>query len=115
MSKNEHKGQSSTTRGPLDRFEPGGDLGPIEDRNAYEQRLRSLPPDQRERAQENTRLADLCHYFSEQKMDVPPEVLEQVGRLPKLAISERIRALKNMNRELMEYLNDVGQDPGIRQ
>jgi hypothetical protein len=115
MSKNEHKGQSNTTGGPLDKFEPGGDLGPIEDRNAYEQRLRSLPPDQRELAQENTRLADLCHCFSVQKMDVPPEVLEQVGRLPKLAISERIRALKNMNRELMEYLNDVGQDPGIRQ
>jgi hypothetical protein len=115
MSKEEKKGQSSKAGGPLDRFEPSGDLGPIEDRNEYEQRLRSLPPDQRELAQENTRLADLCRYFSEQNMDVPPEVLEQVGRLSKLAISERIRALKNINRELMEYLNDVGQDPGIRQ
>ena len=115
MSEDEKKGRSSKAGGPLDKFEPGGELGPIEDRNAYEQRLRSLPPDQRELAQENTRLADLCHYFSEQKMDVPPEVLEQVGRLSKLAISERIRALKNINRELMEYLNDVGQDPGIRQ
>jgi hypothetical protein len=115
MSKEEKMGQSSKAGGPLDRFEPGGDLGPIEDRNEYEQRLRALPPDQQELAQENTRLADLCRYFSEQKMDVPPEVLEQVGRLSKLAISERIRALKNINRELMEYLNDVGQDPGIRQ
>ena len=115
MSQEKKKGPTSKAGGPLDRFEPGGDLGPIEDRNEYEQRLRSLPPDQQELAQENTRLADLCHYFSEQKMDFPPEVLEQVGRLPKLAISERIRALKNINRELMEYLNDVGQDPGIRQ
>jgi len=48
-------------------------------------------------------------------MDIPPEVLEQVGRLSTLAIVERIRALKDINRALMEYLNDVGQDPGIRQ
>ena len=47
--------------------------------------------------------------------DIPPEVLEQVGRLSTLAIVERIRALKDINRALMEYLNDVGQDPGIRQ
>jgi hypothetical protein len=115
MSKEEKKGQPNTTRGPLDRFEPGGDLGPVEDRNQYEQRFNSLPPDQRELAQENIRLADLCQYFSQEKMDVPPEVLEQVGRLSTLAIVERIRALKDINRALMEYLNDVGQDPGIRQ
>ena len=115
MFKDEKKKRSSKVGGALDRFEPGGDSGPIEDRNEYEQRLNSLPPEQRELAQENTRFADLCHYFSEQKMDVPPNVLAQVGRLSKLTISERIRALKNINRELMEYLNDVGKDPGIRQ
>ncbi len=115
MSKEGKKDQPSTTRGPLDKFEPGGELGPIEDRNEYEQRLNSLPPDERELAQENTRFAGLCQYFSQQKMDVPPEVLEQVGRLSKRPISERVRSLKNINRELMEYLNDVGQDPGIRQ
>ena len=115
MSKEGKKDQPSTTRGPLDKFEPGGELEPIEDRNEYEHRLNSLPPEQRELAQENVRLADLCQYFSQEKMDIPPEVLEQVGRLSKRAISERVRSLKNINRELMEYLNDVGQDPGIRQ
>jgi hypothetical protein len=115
MSKKEKRGQSSTTRGPLDRFEPGGELGPIEDRNEYEQRLNSLPPDQKELAQENTRFADLCQYLSQQKMDVPPQILEQVGRLCTLAMVERIRALKDINRALMEYLNDVGQNPGLRQ
>jgi hypothetical protein len=115
MSKEEKKDQSSTTRGPLDKFEPGGELGPIEDRNEYEQRLNSLPLDQRELAQENTRFADLCHYFSKQNIDVPPAAVEQIGRLSKLTISERIRALKNINRELMEYINDVDQGPGIRQ
>ena len=115
MSKEEKKDQPNTTRGPLDKFEPGGQLGPIEDRNEYEQRLVSLPLEQRELAQENTRLADLCHYFSEQKMDIPPEILDQIGRLSKLTISERIRALKNINRQLMENVNDVNQGPGIRQ
>src|SRR5947208_15370665 len=113
MSKEEKKDQMNATRGALDKFEPGGELGPIEDRNEYEQRLNSLPLDQRELAQENTRLADLCHYFSEQKMDIPPELLEQIGRLSKLTISERIRSLKNINRQLMEYVNDVDQGPGI--
>ena len=115
MSKDEKRAQSSKPAAPLDKFEPGGELGPIEDRNEYEQLINSLPPDQQELAQESTRLADLCLYFSQQKMDVPPEVLEQVGRLSRLAIADRIRTLKDMNRVLMEYLNDVGQDPGIRQ
>jgi hypothetical protein len=115
MSNDEKKGQSNTTGGPLDKFEPGGELGPIEDRNEYERRLNSLPPDQKELAQESTRFADLCQYFSQQKIDLPPDLLEQVGRLSSLAISERIRAVKSINCELMEYLNDVGQDPGIRQ
>jgi hypothetical protein len=115
MSNDEKKGQSNTTGGPLDKFEPGRGLGPIEDRNEYERRLNSLPPDQKELAQESTRFAGLCQYFSQQKIDVPLEVMEQIGRLSALAIVERIRALKGINRALMEYLNDVGQDPGIRQ
>jgi len=32
-----------------------------------------------------------------------------------LPAPDRTRAMKDINRELMEYLNDVGQDPGIRQ
>ena len=115
MSKDRKKSLSSKAEGRLDKFEPGGESGPIEDRNDYEQRLGSLPPDQRELAQESSRFADLCQYFSQQRIDLPPDLLEQVGRLSRVAISERIRALKNINRELMEYLNDVGQDPGIRQ
>ena len=115
MSKDKKKGQSNKAGGPPDKFEAGGELGPIKDPNKYEQRFASLPPNQKKLAQENTTLADLCQYFSQQKIDVPPEVVEQVGQLSRLAISERIRALKDINRALMGYLNDVGQDPGIRQ
>ena len=115
MSKGDKRDQPRNTEGALDKFQPGGALGPIEDRNEYEQRLNALPPDQNQLAQESTRLADLCQYFSQQQMDIPPEIVEQIAGLSKLAAAERIRVLIDVNRALMEYLNDVGQDPGIRQ
>jgi len=115
MSKDEKENRSTPESGTLDKFEPGGELGPIEDRNAYEQRLNSLPAEQKDLAEESTRFADLCQYFSQQRMDIPASIVERVGNVSKLPVPDRIRAIKDINRELMEYLNDVGQDPGIRQ
>ena len=115
MLKDDKRDQPRNTEGALNKFEPGGALGPIEDRNEYEQRLNALPPDQNRLARESTRLADLCQYFSLQKIDIPPEIVEQVAGLSRLTTAERIRALIDVNRALMEYLNDVGEDPGIRQ
>jgi hypothetical protein len=115
MSKGDKRDQPRNTEGALSKFQPGGALGPIENRNEYEQRLNALPPDQNQLAQESTRLADLCQYFSLQKIDIPPEIVEQVAGLSRLTTAERIRALIDVNRALMEDLNDVGQDPGIRQ
>jgi hypothetical protein len=115
MPKDEKPNQTEQTKGLLDTFEPGGPLGPIEDRHEYERRINSLPVEEKELAQESTRFADLCQYFSQRKMDIPPQILEQVGRLSSLAIAGRIRAMKDINRALMEYLNDVDQGPGIRQ
>jgi len=115
MLKDDKRDQPGNTNGALDKFEPGGALGPIEDRNEYDQRLNALPPDQNRLAQESTRLADLCQYFSLQKIDIPPEIVEEVAGFSRLATAERIRALIDVNRALMEYLNDVGEDPGIRQ
>ena len=115
MSKDEKENRSKPESGALDKFEPGGELGPLDDRNEYEQRLHSLPLGQKELAQESARFADLCQYFSQQKMDIPPSIVERLGNVSKLPVPDRIRAMKDINRELMEYLNDVGQDPGIRQ
>lgn len=106
---------SKNNPGTLNRFEPGHELGPIEDRNEYEQRIDALPTDQQELAQESTRLADLCQYFSTQKIDIPPQLVERITSLRRLATPERIRVLKEVNKALMEYLNDVGQDSGISQ
>jgi hypothetical protein len=115
MSKDEKENRSKPKSGALDKFEPGGESGPLDDRNEYEQRLHSLPLGQKELAQESARFADLCQYFSQQKMDIPPSIVERLGNISKLPAPDRIRAMKDINRELMEYLNDVGQDPGIRQ
>lgn len=109
------KRTTGKTQVALDKFEPGQELGLIEDRNEREQRLNSLPPEEREMAEESTRFADLCQYFSEQRIDVPPDVLAEVGRLQQLGMRDRIGAMKRINQALMEYLNDVGEDLGIRQ
>jgi len=115
MLKDEKENRSQPRPGTLDKFEAGGKSGPPDDRNEYEQRLNSLPAEQKDLAEESTRFADLCQYFSQQRMDIPASIVERVRNVSKLPVPDRIRAMKDINRELMEYLNDVGQDPGIRQ
>ena len=115
MSKDEKENRSKPKSDALDKLEPGGESGPLDDRNEYQQRLNSLPAEQKEFAEESTRFADLCQYLSQQRMDIPASIVERVGNVSKLPVLDRIRAMKDINRELMEYLNDVGQDPGIRQ
>jgi hypothetical protein len=108
--------RSENVKGALDGFESGGDLEPVEDRNRYDERLDSLPPREKELAQESARFADLCQYFERQRMDIPMEIVDQLGRASRLAIpEERIEAMKKLNQKLMEYLDNVGQGPGIRQ
>jgi hypothetical protein len=115
MSKDEKEDRLQPTFGALDKFGPGRESGPLDDRKEYEQRLNSLPAEQKEFAEESTRFADLCQYFSQQRMDIPASIVERVRNVSKLPVPDRIRAMKDINRELMEYLNDVGQDPAIRQ
>jgi hypothetical protein len=112
MSKEE---ESKDTKGALARFGPGGDLGPVEDRDQYDQRLKSLPVGEKELAEESARFADLCQYFERQRMDVPVEILDQFGRASRLPIPERVEAMKKLNKRLMEYLNDAGQGHFVRQ
>jgi hypothetical protein len=116
MPRDERRNQpGKEIEGALSKFEPGGELGPIEDRNEYETRINRLPPEEKELAAESARFADLCHYFSQQNIDLPPQLVDEVGRVSKLAGRDRIDAMKRLNQALMEYLHDVGQDPQIRQ
>jgi hypothetical protein len=107
--------KSKNTTGAFARVGSGGDLGPIEDRKEYDQRLKSLPAGKKELAEESARFADLCQYFERQRMDVPVEILDELGRASTLAIPERIEAMKKINQRLMEYLNDAGDSHFVRQ
>src|ERR1700721_3568799 len=115
MSKDEKQNRLQPKSGALDKFRSDGESGPLDDRTKYEQRLNSLPLEQKEFAEESTRFADLCQYFSQQRMDIPASIVERVGNVSKLPAPDRARAMRDINRELREYLNDFGQDPGIPQ
>lgn len=96
-------------------LESAGDRGAIENRAAREERVNCLPSPEKELAAESAQFADLCQYFEQQKMDVPPEIIDQLGRTSRLAIPERIDALKKLNQKLMEYLSDAGESRFVRQ
>ena len=72
-------------------------------------------PQETELAEVCARFADLCQYFSQQSIDLPPQVVEEVRLVSKLAVDDRIARMKSLNQELMEYLNDAGPDPQVRQ
>ena len=81
MEKDKRTDETKNLPGNFNRFEPGRELGPIDDRNEYEQRFETLVAGERELAQESTRLADLCQYFSTQKIDTPPQLVERISSL----------------------------------
>jgi len=61
------------------------------------------------------RFADVCQYFSQQNMDLPPQILDEVRSVSKLAIPDRVARMKRLNQELTEYLHAAGPGPQIRQ
>ena len=81
----------------------------------YEQRINALPPEQREFAEESTRFADIWQYFSEHRMQLPRDVVDQLNGLAKLSTAEQIAVMRRVNQGLMVYLNDVSEDSGVRQ
>lgn len=82
----------------LDKSEPGG-----------------VPTEEKELAEVCARFADLCQYFSQQNMDLPPQIVDEVRLVSKLAVKDRITKMKRLSQDLMEYLNDAGPNPRIRQ
>ena len=70
---------------------------------------------EKELAEVCARFADLCQYFSQQNMDLPAHIVDEVGSVSKLALQDRIARMKRLNQELMEYLHGASPDPQIRQ
>ena len=73
------------------------------------------PNEEKELAEVSARFADLCQYFSQQSMDLPPQIVDEVRLVSKLEVKERIAKMKRLSQDLMEYLNDAGPDSQLRQ
>jgi hypothetical protein len=61
------------------------------------------------------RFADLCQYFSQQNMDLPAQIVDEVRSVSKLAVADRVARMKLLNQELMEYLHGACPGPQVRQ
>lgn len=93
-----------------DKREKRSKQGPNSPMDAlHEERFRDLPTNEQQLAEKTARLADLCQYFSERRIDVPAEIVERISGLSKLTVPERVRALVDVNHDLMEYLNTVSE------
>ena len=97
------------------RFNKGGDLAPIEDRNEWDKLVASKPPEERELIGVLTRFADLWRYFEERKEKLGSEIVKAVSEVPSLPVPERIARLKEINQKLMERIGDAGEGARFRQ
>ncbi len=71
-------------------------------------RIESLPEKERELARESRRFADLCNYLSQQNVDVPKNILDDLGQLARLDVPQRRIRMRTLNEELMKFLSDLG-------
>ena len=70
---------------------------------------------EKELAEVCARFADLCQYFSQQNMDLPAQIVDEVQSVSKLAVADRVARMKLLNQELMECLHGANPGPQIRQ
>ena len=96
------------------RFDKGGDLAPIEDRDEWDKLVESKPPEERELVKELARFADLWRYFRERKEKLGLEIVNAISQVHKLPVPERIVRLQEINQKLMELGSDAGQGAQFR-
>lgn len=96
------------------RFEKGGDLAPIEDRNEWDKLVESKPPEERELVKELARFADLWRYFQERNEKLGHEIVSAISEVHKLPVPERTARLKEINQRLMERVGDAGTGAKFR-
>ena len=87
---------------------------PIEDRLEYQRQADALPEGQQELTRELTRHADICRFFDERDMQVPPHIVRALQEARSMPVPERTEAIRQLNLELMAYLENVSEDPEFR-
>ena len=98
----------------FERFEKGGDLAPIEDRDEWDKLAESKPPEERELVKELARFADLWRYFQERNEKLGPEIVNAISVVHQFPIPERTARLQEINRKLMERIGDAGAGAQFR-
>ena len=73
------------------------------------------PTKEKELAELCARFADLCQYFSQQNMDLPAQIVDEVRSVSKLSVADRVARMKLLNQELMEHLHRASPGPQVRQ
>jgi hypothetical protein len=89
------------------RFQAGEDLAPIEDRDQWDELVRSKPPEEQELVNELARFADLWRYFQERNEKLGPEIVKALGEVHKLPVALRAARVREINEKLMERVADV--------
>lgn len=89
------------------RFEKGGDLAPIEDRDEWDKLVESKPPEERELVKELARFADLWRYFQERNEKLGPEIVNGISAVHQLPVPDRIARLREINQKLMVRVGDA--------
>lgn len=96
------------------RFQTGGDHGPIEDRNEWDQLVRSKGPEESELLQEFTNFFDLSRFLEKRKQPLGERIVSALEQVHKLPVPERIARLRELNQELMKRVADAGEDTQFR-
>lgn len=95
-------------------FAPGGKFGPIEDPEAYEQMVNSLPPLERELNRELTNFFRLMDYFGREKLPLTPDIADAMFAAAKLPIKRRISRIQEINQTMMKRLDHAGKGAQFR-
>ena len=95
-------------------FAPGGALAAIEDHMERERLINELPRDEKALAEGLSRYADLCRFFAEHRMQVPPHMVRGVNQLQQLPLEKRVSQIEDINEAMLEYLHNVSENIGLR-
>ena len=98
----------------VERFQAGGDFGPVKDRVEWEKLVASEPPEERELLEELARFVDLWRYLRERKEKLGSAILTSLAQVTKLPVPERVALLKEINIELMKRVGDAGPGAQLR-
>jgi len=99
----------------LHDFPRGRDLEPAADLDEWEKTVAAAPERERELLRELARFADLWRFLSEREQELGEAVVADIAAVHRVPLAERIARLKEINRKLMERIEDAGRGSQLRQ